>query len=347
MVYVSIKNKKVLNDIVEIFQNNEIKVINDNSNNGDNPFNLIKKAKIVITDLNLNVIKCALSFGKEVIILTDKNRALKIARNYSKHKNIHCSSTIMGVLDLTLNILQKRKKRNLIILFSFIIFLLLFLIFFFLNNNNNHKVKKVKKTDKQVLKVEEKINYKNENIVFTGDSITELYDTDKYYENLPVINTGKSGYKTKDIYDELYEKIYIYNPTKVFLMIGTNDFFDDVDNQYIIDQIKKIINDINDKRPRAMIYLESIYPVNNGDDPKINKDMVHDRSNERIKQINKKIEAFCSNKKNCTYIDIYSHLLDDDGNLKLEYAKDGLHVNDEAYKVITKLLMPYVERVEK
>ena len=75
--------------------------------------------------------------------------------------------------------------------------------------------------------------------------------------------------------------------------------------------------------------------------------MVHDRSNERIKQINKKIEAFCSNKKNCTYIDIYSHLLDDDGNLKLEYAKDGLHVNDEAYKVITKLLMPYVERVEK
>lgn len=41
-----------------------------------------------------------------------------------------------------------------------------------------------------------------------------------------------------DIYDELYDRLYIYNPTKVFLLIGTNDFFDDRSNEYIVGNIK-------------------------------------------------------------------------------------------------------------
>ena len=177
----------------------------------------------------------------------------------------------------------------------------------------------------------------------SGDSITELYDLDKHYKNLPVINTGKSGYKTMDIYDELYDRLYIYNPTKVFLLIGTNDFFDDRSNEYIVGNIKKIVNDINDKRPNAKVYLESIYPVNNSDDEKINKEMVYDRDNKTIKDINKELKKFCDKKKVCTYIDIYNHLLDDDGNLKLEYTRDGLHVSDEAYNIITDILMPYIK----
>ena len=34
---------------------------------------------------------------------------------------------------------------------------------------------------------------------------------------------------------------------------------------------------------------------------------------------------------------------DDDGNLKLEYTRDGLHVSDEAYNIITDILMPYIK----
>ena len=51
---------------------------------------------------------------------------------------------------------------------------------------------------------------------------------------------------------------------------------------------------------------------------------------------------YCS-KNNITYIDIYNELRDEDGNLKLEYTKEGLHMSDDGYKIITKKLKKYVE----
>ena len=186
-------------------------------------------------------------------------------------------------------------------------------------------------------------DYDKECIVFLGDSITSRYDLSKYYKRYNVVNSGIGGNQTTDILNDLDNRVYKYNPTKVFLLIGTNDFFDDRSNEYIVGNIKKIVNDINDKRPNAKVYLESIYPVNNSDDEKINKEMVYDRDNKIIKDINKELKKFCDNKKVCTYIDIYNHLLDDDGNLKLEYTRDGLHVSDEAYNIITDILMPYIK----
>ena len=35
---------------------------------------------------------------------------------------------------------------------------------------------------------------------------------------------------------------------------------------------------------------------------------------------------------------MYKELSDDDGNLKLEYTREGLHMSDEGYEVITKKL---------
>ena len=42
-------------------------------------------------------------------------------------------------------------------------------------------------TKEKKVVVENKIDYRKENIVFIGDSITELYDLDKHYKNLPVM----------------------------------------------------------------------------------------------------------------------------------------------------------------
>ena len=65
--------------------------------------------------------------------------------------------------------------------------------------------------------------------------------------------------------------------------------------------------------------------------------MVGVRKNEDIQEINKNIKNYCS-KNNFTYINMYKELLDNDGNLKLEYTKEGLHMSDEGYKVITEKL---------
>ena len=134
----------------------------------------------------------------------------------------------------------------------------------------------------------------------------------------------------------------IYNPTKVFLLIGTNDIDLDKSDKYIINNIIKIINNIKKKRPKTKIYIESIYPVNNTNDSKINHATVGIRNNKRIIKLNKKIKAYCD-KNNYTYIDVYSNLVDKDGNLKIEYTEEGLHLTNLGYLKVTKILYPYLE----
>ena len=70
--------------------------------------------------------------------------------------------------------------------------------------------------------------------------------------------------------------------------------------------------------------------------------MVKGRKNSDIKEINKSLEKYCKKNK-YTYINMYDELVDKNGNLKLEYTKEGLHMSDDGYKIITKKLKKYVE----
>ena len=189
--------------------------------------------------------------------------------------------------------------------------------------------------------VEKKINVVPENIVFLGDSITEQYDLEKYYDDYNIVNSGISGNTTDDILGDMYNRVYKYNPSKVFLLIGTNDINKDKSNEEIINNIESIIEQIKEKRPYCQIYLESIYPINNTDNKKIGHGMVDKRNNETIKQINKGLKKYCKSKK-ITYIDMYTNLEDSEGNLNINFTKEGLHISDEGYEKITKELLKYM-----
>ena len=122
----------------------------------------------------------------------------------------------------------------------------------------------------------EKIEDNYTNYLFLGDSITDYYDLDKYYEGLPVINSGVSGNTTEDILNDMKARVYDYNPSKVFLLIGTNDLIHDSSVDDIASNIEKIVNEINSNKPQAEIYVESVYPVNDN----LDEDMVDVRNND-------------------------------------------------------------------
>ena len=176
------------------------------------------------------------------------------------------------------------------------------------------------------------------NYLFLGDSITYFYDLDKYYEGLPVVNSGIGGNTTEDILDDMNSRVYKYNPTKVFLLIGTNDLIHDKSVDDIVSNIEEIISEIKNNRPQAEIYVESVYPVNDN----LDEDMVDVRENDDIMKINDKIKKYCDD-NNYTYINMYDKLLDDDGNFNEEYSDDGLHPNDRGYEVITKEIKKYLD----
>lgn len=181
-----------------------------------------------------------------------------------------------------------------------------------------------------------------DNFVLLGDSLTEYYPIEEFFDGLPVVNSGVGGYKTTDILNNLEKMVGIYNPTKVFLLIGINDFSDGSGVDKIVNNIKKIIERIQVLRPKTKIYLESIYPINDTDDEKINPESVSDKNNEDIKKINKKLRQYCEHSE-VTYIDVYNELIDNEGNLDLKYTEEGLHLSNLGYLKVTKVLLPYFQ----
>lgn len=178
------------------------------------------------------------------------------------------------------------------------------------------------------------VNYAN--YVFLGDSITDYYDLDKYYENMPVVNSGVSGNTTDDILDDMENRVYQYNPSKVFLLIGTNDLQKGKDVDYIVDNIIEIVEEIQKNRSKATIYVEGIYPVD--------EDLSgsESRKNDDINEINEKLKEYCDD-NNITYINTHDRLTDEDGKLKEEYTDDGLHLSEEGYEVVTDEIMKYLD----
>lgn len=178
------------------------------------------------------------------------------------------------------------------------------------------------------------------NYVFLGDSITKRYDLDKYYPDMKnrVVNSGINGNTTHNILDNMYNRVYKYNPSDVFILIGTNDISKGYSLQKIFDNYISIITQIKKNRPAATIRVISIYPVNydlRKIDKKVNK-------LDSINRLNESLKIYCKN-NSLVYIDMYSKLVDDKGYLDKKYTEDGLHLNDEGYEVVTSVLMKYME----
>ena len=181
----------------------------------------------------------------------------------------------------------------------------------------------------------------SDNVVFVGDSITNQYALDEFYENIHIVNSGINGNQTSDILSQMNERIYQYNPSKVILLIGTNDLANNKSNEEILNNIRKIIIQIKENRPYAKIYVQSIYPIN--ETIQKEADNLKDyKTNKRISEVNKKLKEICKEEK-VTYIDTYSALLDENKELKRTYTEDGLHLTTLGYIKVTNVLMPYIK----
>ena len=216
----------------------------------------------------------------------------------------------------------------------------LFTLAYYKNKEKQEKIEYQKRQEEKLKALETKEKNKYTDIVFLGDSLTDYYDLDKYYD-IKLINSGVAGWTTDQIMDNLDKLVYAYNPTKVILLIGTNDLNQEKDSDYIVNNIGKIVDEIKQKYPEVKMYIESLYPINNTDNEKINHTAVGIRKNSDIKEINRKLEEYCKKNK-YTYINMYDELTDKEGNLNLKYTKEGLHMSDEGYKVVTKKLKKYL-----
>lgn len=177
-------------------------------------------------------------------------------------------------------------------------------------------------------------------IVLLGDSITDKFRISEFYFNKRIYNRGISGDTSLGVLTRIKSSVYDLNPEKVFLLIGTNDisrphYSEDKTAQ----NIAEIVKGINENCPNALVYVESIYPVNDT----IENNSVYERTNTLVESLNSKIQTAIKDLK-AEYIDINPLLKDNEGSLKAEYTYDGLHLSGAGYSKIAEILEPYFDK---
>ena len=179
-------------------------------------------------------------------------------------------------------------------------------------------------------------------IVFIGDSITDLYVLDDHYADLPlaVYNRGIGGDTTDGVLGRLQVSVFDLAPSKVVLMIGTNDVNGGVDNDVILQRYERIIDSIFAALPEVELYCMSIIPQNK--QLETYSSVRVEKTTQVIRQLNLQIQALAE-EKGATYLDLFSLLADENHHLIEAYSDDGLHLNVAGLEVWTGLLKPYLQ----
>ena len=169
----------------------------------------------------------------------------------------------------------------------------------------------------------------SKDIVMLGNSLTEGGgDWGKRLGKDNVINRGISGDEVMGVYDRLHQ-ILPGKPAKLFLLIGVNDVSHDLSTDSIVYRIDQTLTRIQKESPETKVYLQSLLPINES----FNRYKRLTNKTYQIPEINARLETLAKEKK-ITFINLYPLFTEKGTNvLKKELTYDGLHLNDEGYKV--------------
>lgn len=166
-----------------------------------------------------------------------------------------------------------------------------------------------------------------DNIVFVGNSITNMHPWAEAFSSDKVVGRGTSGAVSSEILSNV-QSFITGRPEKLFLMIGTNDMASkDADFNEIIKNIRQFINHTQKESPRTKIYLQAVMPSNNGN-----------RSVERTHAFNE-LQKQLAEEMSITFVD-HEEALMGVSTYKLSY--DLLHPHILGNRIWCDQLVPFI-----
>jgi lysophospholipase L1-like esterase len=170
-------------------------------------------------------------------------------------------------------------------------------------------------------------------IVFLGDSITDIAEWSDLLKNPHVKNRGISGDNTYGVLHRL-DEIISRKPSGIFIMIGINDIAVNIPDSIIVKNYTRIVETLKKNCPTAKIVIQSILPTNNNFTEFAN----HQNKDVHIRQVNTALEQLAK-KHQIRYVDLYAGMTDREGKLNKAYTNDGLHLTGEGYASWIRILM--------
>lgn len=182
--------------------------------------------------------------------------------------------------------------------------------------------------------------------VFAGSSLMEDFPISEMAQALPgrpiVYNRGIGGDTLDGFAARLDSAVIALMPRRLFINIGTNDMgLPGYGAEKLIAKYRAVLARILGAVPGIEIVVMSYYPVNRGLCP--DPGWLGARTNGEIARLNALLAAMAA-QMGLLYADVTDCLADEDGNLRAEYAVDGVHLYPAAYARVLKILTPLVAK---
>jgi lysophospholipase L1-like esterase len=175
-------------------------------------------------------------------------------------------------------------------------------------------------------------------ILFAGDSITEDFPVHEMFMDeteLGIYNRGVGGYTTQNILDHMDTCILDLRPSKLFLLIGTNDLGNvSTKPRKICANIETIVKIVKERSPGTKICVQAIYPAAPACDAHPDAFGYWGiRTKQTIDETNALTKAMLGQWPDVTFLEVPG-LADEAGHLRWEYTRDGLHLNISGYRLV-------------
>lgn len=172
--------------------------------------------------------------------------------------------------------------------------------------------------------------YKNRPVAFYGSSTMRLWsDFAHNFRDKDGINLGFGG-ATLEACVYYFERIILpHNPRSMVIYAGDNDIGNHCDSNKVVELYIELLQKIDRHLPGIPVSLVSI---------KCSPARIKMRST--IEKANEQLARLAKTRPNTQYIDLFSTLLDKNGEIKdTLFEGDRLHLNEKAYQLWTKQLL--------
>lgn len=181
-------------------------------------------------------------------------------------------------------------------------------------------------------------------VVFIGNSITDGWPNahPDFFKSNNYVGRGISGQTSPQLLSRFRQDVINLKPVAVLINIGTNDVAQNTgpyNEEFTLGNIMSMaeLADANGIK----VILSSVTPAGEYPWRKEIKDVP-----QKIMSLNAKIKAYAK-EKGFSYIDYFSVMCDENNALKSNLGSDGVHPNEEGYKIMEATAKKVIDKVIK
>lgn len=177
-------------------------------------------------------------------------------------------------------------------------------------------------------------------IVFTGSSSVRLWEVEKAFPDLPVLNRGFGGSVANDLIVYAEKVVFRYQPKVLVVYTGSNDLHGHPEPpvlagltpQEAFGDYTKFLTLVHDRLPQTRVIVGSVKVA-----PSRAAEM------ESVKKLNSLLEAWCRDRPWIRWVEATNFLVGPDGQPIAElYRADRLHMNDAGYAKWNAIIGPVI-----